>query len=153
MSNTYENRVLNKVNYFLKKFGENTSKYTNYSKYTNWIKQKPVPEYPFSYESQECLKIRISKRQKNKAKVLSMKDFMVKIESREVSVDELANFICIYTIIDKQKIKQTNQPISKPPIKPISKPPIKPISEPPIKPTNNLIVDDQDPPDSWESLI
>lgn len=148
--NAYENRVLNKTNFFLKKFGETSKKYPNQTKYTNWLTKKNVPKYLFSYETENGLKIRISKRQKNKPKVIEIKDFMVKLEGKEVSVDNIASFIAIYTIQDKQKIREV-----------VSLPPITKNKE--VEKKREVLnhekdeEDDKDEereiPDSWETLI
>jgi len=161
--NAYENRVLNKTNFLLKKYGEHTKKYPNYSKYTNWLKKKNVPSYNFSYETEDGLKIRISKRQKNKPKVLAIKDYMVKMESKEVGVDEIATFIAIYTIIDSEikktidngKIEKEKQAIQTKTTPKSTKvleskePKSESVSE--SKPEPELL--NLEPPDDWESLI
>ena len=157
--NAYENRVLNKTNFLLKKYGEHTKKYPNYSKYTNWLKKKNVPSYNFSYETEDGLKIRISKRQKNKPKVLAIKDYMVKMESKEVGVDEIATFIAIYTIIDSE-IKKTidNGKIEKEKKAKAIQTKTTPKStkvleskEPKSESEPELL--NLEPPDDWESLI
>lgn len=153
-NNSYENRILNKTNYYLKRNVENTKKYQNNSKYTNWLDRKKVPDYQFSYETEDGLKIRISKRQKNKPKVLEIKHFMVGLEGKEVGMDELASFIALYTIRDKQKIREVSRVIS-PSVRSTS------VNKEKVEmervedaPEELFIVENHEEiPDSWETLV
>lgn len=106
---SYQKRITTKVNFLLKKKGScSTSVYKHHSIYSGYLKKYTQP-YPFSisetnsgsidfHSGSIVLAIKTSNKVNNLPGILALKDFFRKRLNRDPSVDELGEFIAIFTI-------------------------------------------------------
>ena len=136
---SYETRILNRANYYLRKNMLSINNYPNANTYRKWIDK--LPPFPFRYKLEKVATsntssssggnitpvIIISKKRQgaNLGGVLKMKAFMVKQQTREPHIDQLACCIAVYTIHHYQnpseKIVKEPQPTHKY-VNPLEKP-------------------------------
>ena len=125
---TFTERTIKKANFMLNKFGNNPKRYSKWALYKRWVKERNPPQFPFKLNelintvgtSQSLgggytIQIRTSNRVKssNHKGVLEMKQFMKRIIGcQEVSIDELASFIAVYTCLSPSDVQ--NQTVTKP---------------------------------------
>jgi hypothetical protein len=120
MSGEYQTRIIEKTNLKLNKSSTNFKSYKNQGKYSGYIKDLKQNKYPFYYTiissdlsdfHARSIQLKISKQYNNLPGIQYLQTYLQRRISHKPSIDELAEFIALYTIYDyrntqsKRKIK------------------------------------------------
>ena len=160
---SYQERILKKTNFYLKKYKSNTRRYPSYSIYTRWIEQGKFPEFPFRVVENMVQggssitggnlvpQITLSKKRRgaNLAGVLALKNSLKMQTGREPTVDQIAVMIAVYAVLYLKAPQKPDPPT--PPAKEVPSPPAKEVPSPPAK-EEVIVMPELGEDDDWESL-
>ena len=112
MSGEYQTRIIEKTNLKLNKSSTNLKSYKNQGKYSGYIKDLKQNKYPFYYTiissdlsdfHARSIQLKISKQYNNLPGIQDLQTYLKRRISHNPSIDELAEFIALYTIYDYRK--------------------------------------------------
>ena len=122
MSSTYDKRIIDAANNKIHHCGNIPNKNPHHGLYIGYI--KTAPEYPFTlsvtqdtssrdfFGGSVKIKIKTGKKQYNIKGVLSLQEFLQRRICHKPSIDELGEFISLYTIhYQRQKTKDYSTPV------------------------------------------
>ena len=119
MSNSYEKRVIESINWKIKHYGSNSKKYKRYGYFKGLLSVSPA--YPFKYtvsnelDNSVLITIKTNKKTNNLQGIIILQKFLLKKLGHTPTIDELSEYISLFTLDNIRQNPVDNNKYKKPP--------------------------------------